>query len=109
MRLGEIVSLRRNAIKVVLKDGSESDLRDMKEFPSEVTGLLLHLPWRKNHVTQDCWIPVACDQVIHSIFQQVTTLRAIIVHHHIFSPHADIVKVASSYPTAVTMSDISRW
>ena len=76
MRLGEIVSLRRNAIKVVLKDGSESDLRDMKEFPSEVTGMLLHLPWRKNHVTQDCWIPVACDQVIHSIFQQVTTLRA---------------------------------
>ena len=76
MRLGEIISLRRNAIKVVLKDGSELDLSDLKRFPDEVTGLLLHLPWRKNHVAQDCWIPVACAQVIRSIFQQVTSLRA---------------------------------
>lgn len=78
MRLGEIISLKRVGIKVVFKDGSEVRLCDLKVIPkvTEVAGLLFHLPWRKNHTKQDCWIPVACRQVIASILRQVATLRA---------------------------------
>ena len=77
MRLGEIISLRRDGIRVVFKDGSEVKLVDLRVMPSlaKLTGLLFHLPWRKNHVDQDCWIPVACLQVVAAIFKQITTLR----------------------------------
>ena len=43
---------------------------------SEVAGLLLHLPWRKNHVAVDCWVPVACKTTIKMLLHQVRTLRA---------------------------------
>ena len=79
MRLGEIISLRRDGIKLVFKDGSETTLTDLKKMPSpdKVDGLLFHLPWRKNHVAQDCWIPVACGKVTNSVFRQVTTLDSL--------------------------------
>lgn len=78
MRLGEIISLKRMGIRVTFRDGSEAKLANMRVLPklSAVAGLLFHLPWRKNHVAQDCWIPVACKQVIASILRQVATLRA---------------------------------
>ena len=79
MRLGEIISLKKDGIKVVFKDGSEITLTDLKKMPrlDKVEGLLFHLPWRKNHVAQDCWIPVACDKVTTSVFCQVTTLGSL--------------------------------
>ena len=79
MRLGEIISLRKDGIKLVFKDGSESTLTDLEKMPrlNKVQGLLFHLPWRKNHVAQDCWIPVACDKVTTSVFCQVTTLASL--------------------------------
>ena len=79
MRLGEIISLRRVGVRVAFNDGSETKLVNLRTLPksSSVAGLLFHLPWRKNHTAQDCWIPVACKQTIVSILQQVATLRQI--------------------------------
>ena len=78
MRLGELVSLKRSRIHIVLKDGSEVELHKLKAWParSMIVGMLLHLPWRKNHPGVDCWIPVACPITIDLILQQVSTLRS---------------------------------
>lgn len=78
MRLGEIRSLQRKGVRLVFYDGSERGLHAMRRFPnlSKVAGVLLHLPWRKNHVTMDCWVPVACKTTIKLLLRQVKTLRA---------------------------------
>ena len=78
MRLGEIITLLRKGVRVTYRDGSEEDLCKCRVLPpvNAIAGLLLHLPWRKNHVTQDCWIPVACPTVISLLLRQVHTLRA---------------------------------
>ena len=77
MRLGEIRNLSVDGIRVVYQDGSEIDLKQCRVLPSaaRVAGLLMHLPWRKNHVANDCWVPVACKQVIALVLRQVNTLR----------------------------------
>ena len=79
MRLGEIITVRRAGIVIVFTDGSEVKVTDLRKMPSlhKVSGMLFHLPWRKNHVTQDCWIPVACSQVISSILKHIITLRSL--------------------------------
>ena len=78
MRLGEICTIRRSGIRVVYADGSEGDLECLQELPrlGVVAGLLFHLPWRKNHVARDCWVPVACKTTIKLVLRQVKTLRA---------------------------------
>ena len=79
MRLGEIVTVKRAGVVLVFNDGSEIKVADLKNMPSlhKVSGMLFHLPWRKNHVTQDCWIPVACSQVISSVLKHIITLRGL--------------------------------
>ena len=78
MRLGEIRSLQRKGVRLVFADGSERGLHAMRGFPalSKVAAVLLHLPWRKNHVAMDCWVPVACKTTIKLLLRQVQTLRA---------------------------------
>ena len=78
MRLGEIRGLQRKGIRLCFADGSECNLHELKRVPdaSKVAGVLLHLPWRKNHVNVDCWVPVACKSTIRLLLSQVKTLRA---------------------------------
>ena len=77
MRLGEICSIQRSGIRVVYADGSEADLQKLSRLPTaqEIKGLLFHLPWRKNHVAQDCWVPVSCKVVLRLVLRQVRSLR----------------------------------
>ena len=77
MRLGEICSLRRKGIRVTFKDGSEMDLASLKVMPdvTKLSGMLVHLPWRKNHTTMDCWVPVACATAMGLLLKQECTLR----------------------------------
>lgn len=77
MRLGEIRSLQRAGVRVTFRDGREADVQEMDILPDPryVSGMLLHLPWRKNHVAQDCWVTVACQTSIALILRQVRTLR----------------------------------
>ena len=77
MRMGELCALKTSDVMVVYADGSEVELQDLQKVPkaAEVAGLLLHLPWRKNHATQDCWVPVACKATIALLLQQASTLR----------------------------------
>ena len=77
MRLGEICTLRVAGIRVVYNDGSECALQALQllPHPQRLEGLLLHVPWRKNHVSQDCWVPVACKVTIRLIVEQARTLR----------------------------------
>ena len=78
MRLGEICSLRLAGVRATFLDGSERDLVRLKPLPSpgKLRGLLVHLPWRKNHRAQDCWVPVACADAIALMLRQVQTLRS---------------------------------
>ena len=78
MRLGEICRLRRSGVRVVFADGSECDLLTLRKLPDvrRIKGLLFHLPWRKNHADQDCWVPVACKVTMRLVFNQVRTLRS---------------------------------
>ena len=77
MRLGEICSLLRSGVVAVFADGSERPLCRMKTLPkaTELKGLLLHLPWRKNHRTQDCFVPLACPKAVKLFLGQFATLR----------------------------------
>ena len=78
MRLGEIRGLQRKGIRLCFKDSSECNLYKLKRVPDEreVAGGLLHLPWRKNHVNADCWVPVACKTTIGLLLGQVKSLRS---------------------------------
>ena len=78
MRLGEIRSLQRKGIRISFADGSECNLHELRQVPDagKVAGVLLHLPWRKNHVNMDCWVPVACKSTIRLLLRQVKTLRS---------------------------------
>ena len=77
MRLGELCRLLRSAVRVVFKDGSEAYLQRLSVLPkaTELKGMLLHLPWRKNHTTRDCWVPVACVQSMGLLLRQFRELR----------------------------------
>ena len=77
MRLGELCSLLRSGVVAVFKDGSERPLCRMRKMPTarELKGLLLHLPWRKNHRAQDCYVPVACPKAVQLLLNQYKTLR----------------------------------
>ena len=78
MRLGEIRGLQRKGVRLCFPDGSECNLHELDRVPdaSKVAGVLLHLPWRKNHVSRDCWVPVACKTTIRLLLSQVRTLRS---------------------------------
>ena len=78
MRLGEIRGLQRKGIRLCFHDGSECNLHELRRVPSAGTlkGVLLHLPWRKNHVSMDCWVPVSCKSTIRLLLSQVKTLRS---------------------------------
>lgn len=78
MRMGELCALSRSGIWAIYSDGSEANLADLERLPSAsiLVGLLLHLPWRKNHVATDCWIPVACKRAVALILRQLHTLNA---------------------------------
>ena len=77
MRLGELCGLLRSGIVAVFKDGSERPLARMKRIPAvtELRGLLLHLPWRKNHRDQDCYVPLACPKAVQLFLHHIGTLR----------------------------------
>ena len=77
MRLGEMCSIRRSGIRLVFRDGSEANVQDLRKLPamSRLKGMLFHLPWRKNHVAQDCWVPVACKLTMRLILHQLRSLR----------------------------------
>ena len=77
MRLGEIRGLQRQGIRLCFADGSECNLHELDCVPeaSKVAGVLLHLPWRKNHVSMDCWVPVSCKSTIRLLLRHVKTLR----------------------------------
>ena len=79
MRLGEMIVLRIESVRLVFLDGSEILCQDMRKLPraQELTGVLLHLPWRKNHRSLDCWIPVACNKVISLLVAHVSWLRSV--------------------------------
>ena len=93
MRLGEMCKLRRAGIRVVYQDGSECALQDLAILPDpqRVKGLLLHVPWRKNHVSQDCWVPVACKVTIRLIIEQARTLRSAKCDNVSFFPSREFV------------------
>ena len=93
MRLGEMCKLRRAGIRVVYHDGSECALQDLVILPtpSRVKGLLLHVPWRKNHVSQDCWVPVACKVTIRLIIAQARSLRNAKCNSNSFFPSREFV------------------
>ena len=78
MRLGEICSLRLEGVRATFLDGRERELITMKPLPApgQLRGLLVHLPWRKNHRAQDCWVPVACADAVALLLRQVQTLRS---------------------------------
>ena len=77
MRLGEMCSIQRAGIRIVFRDGSEADVTGLRKLPSmsRLKGMLFHLPWRKNHVAQDCWVPVACTLTIRLVLHQLRSLR----------------------------------
>ena len=77
MRMGELVAIEVGYIYVVFKDGSDVPISSYKELPdlNAVEGVLIHLPWRKNHQSMDCWIPITCKTTLKLLWQQVLTLR----------------------------------
>ena len=77
MRLGELCAVRRSGIRVTFRDGSERSLASMRVLPrpEDVQGVLIHLPWRKNHKAMDCWIPVACPTAIAMLIRHEYNLR----------------------------------
>lgn len=62
---------------VTFDDGSETSLQDFTTLPDpeKLSGMLLHLSWRKNHPTADCWVPVACKTTLRLLLAQVCFLR----------------------------------
>ena len=79
MRLGEMITLTLQAVRLVFVDGSEALCMDLRKLPrtQELTGVLLHLPWRKNHRSMDCWVPVACPKVVSLLLSHVSWLRRV--------------------------------
>jgi len=87
MRMGEVCSIRREGVRFTLRDGSEVQASGLSKLPklAQVAGILVHLPWRKNHVAKDCWVPVACRASIALILRQLRTLRKYkVVNEHLF-------------------------
>ena len=77
MRSGEMCALKRASVRLVYKDGSEIQAQKLKILPkaNALSGVLLHLPWRKNHKHLDCWIPLACPSTISLLLNHITYLR----------------------------------
>ena len=77
MRSDELCTIKRAGVRFVFKDGSEALAVEMKDLPllSQLKGVLLHLPWRKNHKHLDCWIPVACAETLKLLLMHLSVLR----------------------------------
>ena len=77
MRSGEMCTIKRSGVRFVFADGSESLAMSLKHLPKtqSIKGVLLHLPWRKNHKHMDCWIPVSCGLTLTLLIQHIAFLR----------------------------------
>ena len=77
MRSGELCTIKRSGVRFVYADGSEAMSRTLKRLPkpTALKGVLLHLPWRKNHKDRDCWIPVSCKHTLVMLLKHVSFLR----------------------------------
>ena len=78
MRSGKLCTIKRSGVRFVFVDGSESLAMKLKHMPKPTTlkGVLLHLPWRKNHRDMDCWVPVSCVHTLTMLLQHITFLRS---------------------------------
>ena len=77
MRLGEMCKIRLDEVRLVFHDGKEYLLSELRRWPNpkELAGVLLHLPWRKNHRHLDCWIPLACKTTVTLLLEHVQGLQ----------------------------------
>ena len=96
MRLGEMCSIQRSGVRIVFRDGSEADVQELHKLPAlrRLKGMLFHLPWRKNHVAKDCWVPVACTITMQLVLRQVSTLRKLRCPNPALFPSRQFVKGA---------------
>ena len=111
MRLGEMCTIRRSGVRVVFNDGSEADVQNLHKLPAscQIKGLLFHLPWRKNHLAQDCWVPVACQQTIQLVLTQVRTLRRMRCPNRFLFPSREFVKGGKQAMNAVNWMGEQSW
>ena len=77
MRYAELQRVRRDGVRLVFKSGREVTLSSLAVLPSasQLSGILIHVSWRKSKQEVDAWIPLSCTLTIQRLLQHELTLR----------------------------------
>lgn len=87
MRYAELQRVRRDGVRLVFKSGREVTLSSLTSLPpaSQLSGILIHVSWRKSKQEVDAWIPLSCTLTIQRLLQHELTLRQLgCLSHRLF-------------------------
>ena len=76
-RLGELLRVRLEGVRFVLRGGGEVVASELKRLPrrAEVQGAFIHIGWTKARQFHDAWIAVACTDTLRVLLRHVGILR----------------------------------
>ena len=88
MRYAELQRVRRDGVRLVFKSGREAAMSTLSRLPSAVqlSGILIHLSYRKSKQTEDAWIPLSCTLTIQRLLDHEMTLRQMRCRSHRLFP-----------------------
>lgn len=101
MRYAELQRVRRDGIRLVFTSGREVTMSTLRELPSAVqlSGILIHLSYRKSKQTADAWIPLSCQSTIQRLLDHELTLRRLCCRSHRLFPSVCRTRGNPPHPT----------
>ena len=76
-RLGELLRVDLEGVKLVLRGGGEVSAAKVKRLPkrADVEGAFIHIGWTKAKQHHDAWIVVACEGTLRVLLRHIGILR----------------------------------
>ena len=101
MRYAELQRVRRDGVRLVFKSGREVTMSALKFLPPAnlLSGILIHLSWRKSAQEVDAWIPLSCQVTIRRLLQHESTLRQLGCPSHRLFPSVTRTRGRPPHPS----------